>query len=293
MLGIKKPRDDTMQRKAFMLYPNDTMKMVWDIFISIVLLISCFTTPFDLAFANLINDYPSYRIFGNVIDGLFLLDIFISFFSATQNTEFKTIDSRKKIAKNYLKGWFVVDLLAILPLELILSGQDVNSLVRVARIGKLYKLIKITRLVRLLKVIKQQGKLLHRLNEIFQLGAGFEKLSFFIMVFLMLSHFMACFWIFTADLSIDDMEQSEIMGETNWILQGGYEGFSTSELYIVSLYYTVTTISTVGYGDISGNNNTERIICIFLMITGVFFFSFSSGSLTNIIQNYEIMAAKD
>ena len=53
------------------------------------------------------------------------------------------------------------------------------------------------------------------------------------------------------------------------------------------MYYTVTTIATVGYGDISGTNTTERIICIFLMISGVFFFSFSSGTLTNIISNQE------
>ena len=64
------------------------------------------------------------------------------------------------------------------------------------------------------------------------------------------------------------------------------------ELYITSVYYTVTTISTVGYGDISGNNSLERMICILMMITGVFFFSFASGTFTNIISNYEQMNAK-
>jgi len=58
-------------------------------------------------------------------------------------------------------------------------------------------------------------------------------------------------------------------------------------LYVTAVYYTVTTISTVGYGDISGTNNLEKIICCFLMVMGVFFFSFSSGSLTSIISNYD------
>ena len=38
---------------------------------------------------------------------------------------------------------------------------------------------------------------------------------------------------------------------------------STVSLYITSFYFTVTTIATVGYGDIHGVNFGERIYCIF------------------------------
>jgi hypothetical protein len=53
------------------------------------------------------------------------------------------------------------------------------------------------------------------------------------------------------------------------------------------MYYTVTTITTVGYGDINAMNGIEKAICIFLMISGVFFFSYSSGSITNILQSQD------
>jgi ribosomal protein S13 len=49
------------------------------------------------------------------------------------------------------------------------------------------------------------------------------------------------------------------------------------------MYYTITTVTTVGYGDISANNDIERLIAIFLMICGVLFFSYSSGTITTII----------
>ena len=75
-------------------------------------------------------------------------------------------------------------------------------------------------------------------------------------------------------------------------MAGNFDSSDIPTLYVTAVYYTVTTISTVGYGDISGNNNTERIICIFLMITGVFFFSFSSGNFTLLISNYEQVNAK-
>lgn len=59
---------------------------------------------------------------------------------------------------------------------------------------------------------------------------------------------------------------------------------SDSDLYLTSFYYTITTITTVGYGDISANTNNEKIVAIIIMFTGVIAFSFASGSLTNFIQ---------
>lgn len=56
---------------------------------------------------------------------------------------------------------------------------------------------------------------------------------------------------------------------------------------MTAFYFTVTTITTVGYGDISGNNTTERIICALMMVMGVIFFSINSGNITSIITNQE------
>lgn len=52
---------------------------------------------------------------------------------------------------------------------------------------------------------------------------------------------------------------------------------------MTSIYWTVTTITTVGYGDISISTDFERIFCIFLMVLGVVSFGLLSGSLTNIL----------
>lgn len=87
----------------------------------------------------------------------------MNFCSAIQDETFAVIDDHRKIVSSYLRGWFIIDVVAIFPLELIISS-NANSLIRVARIGKLYKLIKITRLVRLVKIIKSQGKVLNKLN---------------------------------------------------------------------------------------------------------------------------------
>lgn len=57
------------------------------------------------------------------------------------------------------------------------------------------------------------------------------------------------------------------------------------KLYVTSFYFTVTTLVTVGYGDISAVSEAEKILCSFLMILGVVSFSFATGALTSIISS--------
>jgi len=60
-----------------------------------------------------------------------------------------------------------------------------------------------------------------------------------------------------------------------------------SELYLTAFYFTTTTITTVGYGDISGNTVVEKIYCIIIMMIGVISFSFASASLTNLFSDID------
>jgi hypothetical protein len=54
----------------------------------------------------------------------------------------------------------------------------------------------------------------------------------------------------------------------------------------------VTTITTVGYGDISASSNGEKYFCILIMIIGSVAFAVLSGSLANILQNYDVSNAQ-
>ena len=58
-------------------------------------------------------------------------------------------------------------------------------------------------------------------------------------------------------------------------------------LYSLSFYWTITTITTVGYGDVSGKNPTEWVFCSLMMVIGVISFSFANGSLASILSNYD------
>ena len=63
-------------------------------------------------------------------------------------------------------------------------------------------------------------------------------------------------------------------------------------LYWTSFYFIIATITTVGFGDLRADNYIERSLCIVIMIIGVISFSFATGSLSSILQNYDQANAK-
>jgi|Transcript_17629 hypothetical protein len=56
---------------------------------------------------------------------------------------------------------------------------------------------------------------------------------------------------------------------------------------MLSIYWAVTTLSTVGYGDISAYTQLEMLLSILWMTFGLCFFSFMIGSLSSMLQSID------
>lgn len=187
-------------RKTWMFYPEDIFINYWNLFITLLLMVVCVYTPIEIAFAD-IGEHK-IDVFSLVIDILFLIDMIIIFNCAYYDMIYDIIDTRKEIALNYLKGWFLIDLLAIVPFELIFNSvQQLNSLARLARFARLQKLIKLTRV---LKIFKDQNRILKYVTQYLKIGLGFERLFFFVLVFFLTIHIGACLWLIVAALYHDD-----------------------------------------------------------------------------------------
>lgn len=190
-----------------MFYPEDQHKVYWDLFITGILLVSCIVTPWRIAFADLSIDEPlEWLVINYTIDCLFLIDILVIFNSAFHNDDFNIVEDRKEIAKQYLSGWFTIDLLAIMPFDLMIEsnssdGNNFQDFARIIRLGRMSKLIKMMRLLRILKIVKERSKLLKYLNEILKIGLGFERLVFFILIFFIMSHFLTCIWVISTQFT--------------------------------------------------------------------------------------------
>ena len=89
-----------------------------------------------------------------------------------------------------------------------------------------------------------------------KIGLGVERLVFFSFLFVVMLHVLSCVWVITGDLAYEDILAAQAAGKTStedsWISPYKGTDFTTGMLYLTSFYFTTTTVTTVGYGDISG-----------------------------------------
>lgn len=169
------------------------------------------------------------------LDALFVVDLFVNFMSAVEIND-EEVDIRfKAIAKNYMKGWFFLDLLACLPfqlLELVVSqGQSsggYNKLLRLLRLPRLYRLLRILRLFKMSKLFKKNASF-QRMIKIIKMNAGVTKLIKVAVSTLLLVHLMTCFWFLVA--KFDDFNPD------TWVYRIGIIDYDPWYQYLISCYW--------------------------------------------------------
>jgi hypothetical protein len=93
-------------------------------------------------------------IFEWAVDVILIFDMIITFHVAYLNEYNELVDNYKDICCNYLKGWFIIDFLSLVPLDSLFFiinylnvydlkyNYDYNKFLKILRIGKLVKITK-------------------------------------------------------------------------------------------------------------------------------------------------------
>lgn len=100
-----------------------------------------------------------------------------------------------------------------------------------------------------MKFSKVKAKIKKEVSRITMNNVETERIVTYAFVFLVLCHSFACLWYLLAKL--DDFH------DETWVARYGYTESSVLRQYIASLYFIVTTITTVGYGDITSSTAEE------------------------------------
>ena len=69
----------------------------------------------------------------------------------------------------------------------------------------------------------------------------------------------------------------------SWISNYEQEDQSLSIVYLDTIYYCITTMITIGYGDIHGYTSSERLFCVFLMLLATGIFSYTMNNIQLLI----------
>lgn len=101
----------------------------WDVVIGLALLWTAFVTPFEVGFqtpAGPGSDRPVGALFvcNRFVDAIFLIDMCLQFFIPYRESQTKggmLVFDNRKIALQYVRSWFTLDLLTAVPFDVLLT----------------------------------------------------------------------------------------------------------------------------------------------------------------------------
>lgn len=119
------------------------------------------------------------------------------------------------------------------------------------------------------------------------------KIFRLIIIAMIITYFIGCIWFYfsfnvsqTSEVAVEGQEGDEHSSQS-FIKYFEMDKMKSSEKLVISCYFALTTLSTVGYGDYHPVSNIERILAVLIMLGGVAFFSYIMGNFIEIISNYE------
>lgn len=255
--------DDLDDDKCCLVDLDGNFKAVWDLINTFLIFYIMVFLPYKISFVQ--TQYLWWDMIDYGVDIFFFMDVIISFITPYYKGE-KLVISYKLIAINYIFGWFLFDFISIFPIKFFIPENDNLKLIKqLNKVARLYKVLKVIRLFKIfMRKRKQEGlmgfiiSLLNTKNVLFN-----TMFPTFFLVF-MITHIFSCIWHYISYFS-EDFD--------TWIDRNQFRDIDNYGRYIASVYFVFQTITTVGYGDIGVKTNTEFSLAIFLMFTGVIFYS--------------------
>lgn len=253
--------------------PNHHFKQTLNCFVLVFSIAEFGFIPLQSTFK--ISNDNLYSVIRNFLLIVLLADIILNFNTGYFHRGTLILD-RKEILKRYIRLDFWVEFLSILPSLLV-------NFIGSEKLFEIYPEISFVEFIFLIRII-YLDKMIRKICDFYQ---STEFLNNFISLLklciwsLYVAHLCACVFHYVA--IIDSYEYSE-----TWIsdFQLKSEDDSLYSEYITSLYWSVTTMVTVGYGDVTPVTPHEKIVAITAMLGACCVFAYIMNSIGSIINSF-------
>jgi hypothetical protein len=106
--------------KKLLINPNSLRMQKWGIVVLVALIYTALVTPFEVAYLQ--SQFNALFIVNRFVDVVFLIDMCMQFFLKVEVHERQGVTwirDRKVLAMRYMKCWFWIDLISILPFDIL------------------------------------------------------------------------------------------------------------------------------------------------------------------------------
>ena len=292
--------------KPFLINPYSTYMKRWDFLMIWLMVYTASVTPYYVAFLEIDMNGPVYWI-NKFVDICFAKDLVMNFMLAYQNESYVLIKDQEMIIRNYLTGWFAVDLLSIIPYDLLAQTDSVFTSLDSLRLVRLVRLLKLARVLR-------SGRLMKRWETSVSMKFSHLSIIWFVGLLTVTAHWLACLWFLVVDIEnsqqnwlycYDHVEKRASCEVPSGILNGTivngtvqtvttppptpsvYENGVPIKRYIASLYWATMTLLTIGYGDIKPRTDAERSVALIAMLTGASIYAYVVGAACQVISKMD------
>ncbi|OAY44946.1 potassium channel AKT2/3 [Manihot esculenta] len=267
-LGVSSYNHNPIETKGWIISPMNSKYRCWETYMVVLVAYSAWVSPFEVAFLKS-NPNKGLYVADSVVDLFFAIDIVLTFFVAyIDSTTHLMVRDRRKISIRYLSTWFSMDVASTIPFEALgylFTGKR--------KMGLSYSLLGMLRFWRLRRV----KQLFTRLEKDIRFSYFWVRCTRLLFVTLLLVHCAGCLCYLLAD-------RYPHQGRT-WLgsVNPNFRETSLRNRYISALYWSVTTMTTVGYGDLHAVNTGEMIFIIFYMLFNLGLTAYLIGNMTNLV----------
>ncbi|TWW65752.1 Potassium voltage-gated channel subfamily H member 8 ELK1 [Takifugu flavidus] len=270
-----------VKKSKFILLHYSTFKAGWDWLILLATFYVAVTVPYNVCFIGDDDDLTRSTTVSDIaVEILFIIDIVFNFRTTYVSKSGQVIFDARQICIHYLTTWFIIDLVAALPFDLLYAFK-----VSVVSVVHLLKTVRLLRLLRLLQKMDRYSQ------------HSTVVLTLLMSMFALLAHWMACIWYIIGKMEMEANSYNWDIGwlhelgkrlESPYYIIGGVNGTnagpSIRSVYIASLYFTLSSLTSVGFGNVSANTDAEKIFSVCVMLIGALMHALVFGNVTAIIQ---------